>query len=108
MVTTARAALWDWLLPPRQKSPIDIDVAPKQPASTPAAQVSAREATPPQSAPLIQKPAPAAAPTSPGLVGQREAISRDLTVVRHQEEPARLRARTDEARYRVTTGAAGY
>jgi len=86
MVTTTWAALWDWLFPVPTKSPIDINVAAKQPASTPAGQVSARDAAPPQSAPLTQKPAPAAASASPALVQQPEATARNLTDVRHEVE----------------------
>ena len=86
IVTTTWAALLDWLFPVPTKSPIDINIAAKQPGSTPAGQVSARDAAPQQSAPLTKKPAPAAASTSPELVQQLEAMARDLTVVRHEVE----------------------
>jgi hypothetical protein len=86
MVTTWAASLWGWLFPVPTTSPNDIDIAAKQPGSSPTGQVSARDATPQQSTPLTPKQMPAAASTSPELVQQLEAMARDLTVVRHAVE----------------------
>jgi hypothetical protein len=100
-VTTTWAALLDWLFPVPTKSPIDINIAAKQPGSTPAGQVSAGDAAPQQSAPLSQKPVPAATSTSPELVQQLEAMARDLSVVRHEVE--RLAATQEQMTHNIAS-----
>jgi len=68
-------------------SPNDVDVVAEQPASAPASQVSAPAATPPQSAPVTQTAtAPGAPATSPELVKQLEAMTRDLAAMRRSVE----------------------
>ena len=68
-------------------SPNDVDVVAEQPASAPANQASAPAATPPQSAPVTQTAtAPGAPATSPELVKQLEAMTRDLTAMRRSVE----------------------
>src|SRR5262249_14944761 len=84
IVTSTWVAFLDWLFPVPTKSSIDFNIAAKQPSSTPAGQVVARDAAPQQSAPLAQKPVSAAASMSPELVQQLETMARDLTAVRHE------------------------
>jgi hypothetical protein len=95
------AALLDWLFPVSAKSPIDINIAAKQPGSTPAGQVSARDTAPQQSTPLTPKAVPAAASISPELVQQLEAMARDLSVVRHEVE--RLAATQEQMTHNIAS-----
>lgn len=64
------------------KSPDDVAVAEKQSGFTPVGQASLQDA-PPQPTPVTQTaPAPTAPATSPELVQQLEAVTRDLAVLR--------------------------
>ncbi len=69
--------------------------------SPPDGQVSAQEAALPQSAPVTQRPAPAAAATSPEVVQQLEPMARDLAVVRRSLE--QLAAKQEQMAQNIAT-----
>ncbi len=72
---------------------------------TPERQSRGAEPAPQQSAPLTQKPATAAASSSPELVEQLEAMARDLTAVRHQVE--QLAATQEQMTHNIASLQAG-
>jgi hypothetical protein len=90
-----------WLYHGDEKSRPDIDVAAEQTGSTPAGQMSARDAAP-QSTPVTQTaPAPAAAAISPELVRQFEDMARDLAVMRNSVE--QLAAKQEQMAQNIAT-----
>ena len=90
-----------WLYHGDEKSRPDIDVAAEQTGSTPAGQMSARDAAP-QSTPVTQTaPAPAAAAISPELVRQFEDMARDLAVMRNSVE--QLAAKQEQMAHNIAT-----
>jgi hypothetical protein len=105
MVTTWTSSL-GWLLSASMtKSPPDLDIAAKQPGPAPAGRVSAKDATLPQSAPVTQKPAPAAAAISPELLQQLEAMARDVAFVRRHLQ--QLAAKQEKMAQDIATLQAG-
>jgi hypothetical protein len=101
MVRTWTSSL-GWLLSvSTTKSSPDLDVAAKQPHPTPAGRVSVQDAALPQSAPVTQKPGPAAAAVSPELVQQLEAMARDVAVVRRRLE--QLAAKQEQMAQNIAT-----
>ncbi|MGB8894713.1 MAG: hypothetical protein WCD13_10485 [Pseudolabrys sp.] len=78
------------------------DIAAKQAGSIPASQESTQDAAPAQSAPVTQRPSPAATATSPELVKQlEEAMEHDLAGMGHSVE--QLPAKQEQTAQTVAT-----
>jgi hypothetical protein len=99
MVRTWVSSLDSLLSISMTKSPPDFDIAAKQPGPTRAG--PAQDAALPQSAPITQKPAPAAVAISPELVQQLNALARDLAIVRHSVE--QLAAKQEQMAHNIAT-----
>jgi hypothetical protein len=92
----AKEMVKTWILPPgwlssvsTAKSPLDVDVAAKQPVASPAGQVLSAHDAASQPTPAAQPtPAPAATATSPALVQQPQLqpVARELTTVQHSAQ----------------------
>jgi hypothetical protein len=79
MVKEAWASSLDWLM---KKLPPSIDIAAKQKGSSPASQVSTRDAA--RSTSVAEKPAPVAATVPFESVQQLKSVAQDLTVLRQK------------------------
>jgi hypothetical protein len=79
MVKEAWASSLDWLM---KKLPPDVDIAAKQKGSSPASQVSTRDAA--HSTSVAEKPAPVAATVSFESVQQLKSMAQDLIAMRQR------------------------
>ena len=81
MVKEAWTSSLDWVM---KKLPPDVDIADKRKGSSPAGQVSTRDAALPAS--VVQNPAPVATAVSFDSVQQLKTVAQDLTLVRQKIE----------------------